>query len=357
MSKLVILQTAVTDYRGKFYSQIRKVLGVNFTLYGGSSYFETSVLSDAKISYNRVTNYYLFNRRLLWQRGVSHLIKEKGPLVLEMNPRILSNWYLLLLRNQKKLPTILWGHAWPRSGASSKTDIVRHHMRKLANMIIVYTKEQQRALKEKMPHTNIIAAPNALLYREDMVASTDLEPRNFIYVGRLTKEKKPFFLVKAFCDIIEILPSETKLIIVGDGELKPELENFIRLNGLEKRIKLLGHIADYEQLKKLYAQSLFSISPGYVGLSITQSFGFGVPMLISKDEQHSPEIEAALEGTNSVFYTTDNTTCFKNKVLEIFENKKEWIARRKMISLFCQENYSVEVMAQQFINLRKYYGS
>lgn len=357
MSKFTILQTAVADYRGKFYDSIRRQLGASFALYGGTSYFESSVLSDPEISYYEVKNNYFLGRRLLWQKGVLHLAKEKGVLVLEMNPRILSNWYLLLLRKQKKLPTILWGHAWPRSGKKSKTDSLRHFMRKLADTIIVYTNEQQRELKQKMPKMHIVAAPNALFYKNDMESIEHPNPKNIIYVGRLTKAKKPLFLVKSFYNIINELPPETTLCIVGEGEEKSKLQDFINQENLEKRVKLLGHISDYEQLKMLYADSLFSISPGYVGLSITQSFGFGVPMLISKNEQHSPEIEAVIEGENAIFYETDDLSSFKKEVLEIFKNEKKWNTKRKSISLFCQENYSVEVMAQRFINVNNHYGS
>ncbi|AWH73728.1 hypothetical protein DCS32_06015 [Dokdonia sp. Dokd-P16] len=348
--RLTILQTVLPDYRGRFFEHIRDSLGSRFELYGGSYYFESSVKTDNTIIHHSVTNFYLLGGKFLWQRGIKHLVQEEGLLVLEMNPRIISNWYLLLRRKWSKKETVLWGHAWPRNGKESKSDLLRQQMRKLANSIVVYTKQQQQELQFKMPKKLIYAAPNALINKNEMVPVSE-NPRNLIYVGRLTKAKKVLFLVKAFSAIIEYLPEDTNLLIVGEGEEKDEISGYIKVQRLESRVQLLGHIYDQHMLKGLYASSIMSVSPGYVGLSITQSFGFGVPMLISNGEPHSPEIEAAIEDENSLFYDSDDINSFRESVLSIFSSRDEWIKRRSRISKSCAKHYAVEAMAQVFINL------
>ena len=348
--KLTILQTVLPDYRGRFFEHIRDTLGSRFELYGGSYYFESSVKTDNTIIHHSVTNVYLLGGKFLWQRGIKHLVQEEGLLVLEMNPRIISNWYLLLRRKWSKKETVLWGHAWPRNGKDSKSDLLRQQMRKLVNSIVVYTKQQQQELQFKMSKKLIYAAPNALISKNEMVPVSE-NPRNLIYVGRLTKAKKVLFLVKAFSAIVEYLPEDVQLLVVGEGEEKEEISSYIKEQRLESRVQLLGHIYDQHVLKGLYANSIMSVSPGYVGLSITQSFGFGVPMLISKGEPHSPEIEAAIDGENALFYDSDDIDSFRESVLSIFSSRDEWIKSRSSISKFCVERYTVEVMAQVFINL------
>ena len=203
-----------------------------------------------------------------------------------------------------------------------------------------------------MPHKIIKAAPNAVYYKNEMKTNHDLDSiNNIIFVGRLIEEKKPMFLVKAFHKSLENLPKETKLLIVGEGEQKPKIESYINGNNLSNRINIFGHISEYNLLKKLYFTSLLSVSPGYVGLSITQSFSFGVPMLISKDERHSPEIEAAIENKNSVFYETDNVESFSKQIIMFFKNKIEWISRRDQIVNHCKDNYSIESMSSAFSEL------
>ena len=295
MRKLVILQTAIPDYRAEFFKHLRSSLIDKFELYGGDNYFEKSINSDVSIEKIKAKNHFLLKRKLLFQTGVWSLLFKDVVLVLELNPRILSNWIILILRRLTAKETILWGHAWPRKGPKSKTEWLRNLMRKKANTIIVYTETQRKELQFRMPSKKIYAAPNALMERSKMRAGNFKdEPMNIIYVGRFTSKKKPLFLAKAFGKSLLKLPKNVKLIMVGEGEEKEKVISFIKKNNLEDKIIIKNHISEYEKLKELYDKSFFSISPGYVGLSVTQSFGFGVPILISKNENHSPEIEAEL---------------------------------------------------------------
>ncbi len=354
MNNLVILQTVVPDYRKKVFQYIKDHLKESFTLFGGNEYFENSVKTDRTIVFlQSVNNHFLFSRKLLFQTEILNDSLNCSVLVLEMNPRIISNWLLLILRNFSRKKTVLWGHAWPRKGKNSSSDKLRHIMRLLASEIIVYTNTQKKELQLKMPKKIINAAPNAVFYKAEMqVSQTAIEEiHDIIYVGRLTKAKKALFLVQAFIEVVKGLPNETNLIIVGEGEEKSKIIKLVSDNSLENRIKVLGHIGNYDVLKKLYSTCLFSVSPGYVGLSITQSFGFGIPMLISRDENHSPEIESVKESENSEFFETDNLESLKSQILLFYHNKNHWLQNRKSISDYCKDNYSVEEMAKCFIQL------
>ena len=223
-------------------------------------------------------------------------------------------------------------------------------MRKLGDEIIVYTKTQQFELQNKMTSKKIIAAPNSIYYKRQMTTNQDVNLiNNIIYVGRLTKSKKPILLVKSFHLSMKNIPNEANLLLVGDGGERELIEKYIKQNNLSNRIKLLGHIDDYEKLKELYSTSLASVSPGYVGLSATQSFGFGVPLIISKNEQHSPEFEAIKINENSMFFITNSTESLSQEIIKFYKQKEMWINKRIYICNFCRENYSVEVMAESFL--------
>jgi len=350
--KLFILQTVIPDYRKKFFKKIKKGLRSDFEFAGGDNYFEKSVKTDWSIKgIFPIKNHYFFNRKILFQSGMFRKAIVAKVLVLEMNPRILTNWIILMIRKLVNKKTVLWGHAWPRDGENSRSDFVRGWMRKLGNIIVTYTEKQSGELKKKMPEKEIVFAPNALYYKEEMKVLNKFEPLDVIYVGRLTQAKKPLILLKAFSKLSESLPEGARLILVGEGPEKERLLSFIKKNNMGDRIKILGHISDFKVIGNLYSQALLSVSPGYVGLSITQSFAFGVPMLISKDENHSPEIEAVIEGENSLFFDTDNVDDFSNKISDFYKQKKIWVQRRKGISEYCRERYCIERMAQPFLDL------
>jgi glycosyltransferase involved in cell wall biosynthesis len=350
MIKLIIIQTVAPDYRVFFFERIKEVLTDKFELYAGEESFETTIKTKSKI-HKKLNNHFLLNRKLLFQTGIWHLLFKKHILVLEMNPRNISNWIFLLIRKLSGKKTVLWGHAWPRNGQNSKSDFLRNLMRKLASKIIVYTKQQQKELQLKMPNKPILTAPNAVYRIDNMKTTTHNNQVNLIYVGRLVSSKKVFFMVKAFHNALSILPKKVKLFIVGDGEEKEKLNNYINEFKLHERIILFGHINDYSKLQNLYNDSIFSLSPGYVGLSITQSFSFGVPMLVSKNENHSPEIEAVHQNENALFFETDDVKDFSKVLKNIYNNIELWKNKRKEIVYFCKTSYSIESMTKVFINL------
>ncbi len=353
MRKLIIIQTAVPDYRKFFFDYLYKKITSNFELYGGGEYFQTSIKSDKKIDRKSAKNYFFLRRKILFQTGIWHLLFKDVILVLELNPRIISNWIFLIIRFILKKETVLWGHAWSKKGINSKSDWVRNIMRILASKIIVYTYQQREELQIKMPNKVILVAPNAILNKDKIVVAKSKEYSHLIYVGRLVASKKPLFLVQTLLKYRDELPQNMKLFLIGEGEEKQKIIELVKENKAESFILVKNHVSDYESLKEMYAQSLFSISPGYIGLSVTQSFGYGVPMLVSKDEYHSPEIEAVIPFENSIFFETDNQVDFSKKIKQFFTHKERWISKRTQIAVSCKKKYSVETMGKTFTSLLK----
>lgn len=354
MSKLVILQTCAPDYRARVYDTIEKSLGKEYSILAGKEYFESTVKTDYNSErFFSIHNHFLFRRKVLIQSGMWSKVITARVVVMEMNPRILTNWLILSLRRIIGKKTVVWGHAWPRSGKASKSDKLRHFMRLMANGIIVYTKSQKKELQDLMPNKLIWNASNAVMFKDEMMptSKSDIERTNFIYVGRVTLAKKVKFLVRAFIKYHSILDPQSKLIIVGDGDELIELKSMVIEANLKERIIFYGHVSCLDTLRKLYATSICSISPGYVGLSITQSLGMGVPILISKDENHSPEIEALVEGVNGAFFETDSEKSIIDGLKSFAENNNYWISKSNDMIRSCQQNYSVESMASIFINL------
>lgn len=348
--ELLILQAIIPSYRVNFFTLLSKEFNGQLMISSTDSYSAAKAINSEKpVTFLKIKSYNLLNNKLIFNSGnlLKNLFAHK--LVMELNPRIVSNWLLLLLRKIIGKKTILWGHAWPIRGRLSKSDKVRHLMRLLSDSIICYTKAQEKELKELMPNKYICSAPNSLFYKKDMRSDVTLQGNNIIYVGRLVASKKPSIAIRAFSQIKSKIPSDCNLIIVGGGQERCELEDLIVELKLSNRVKLMGHISDYTELKELYSQSIFSISPGYIGLSITQSFSFGVPMLISRDENHSPEIECAAEGENSIFFKTDDVYDFGKHIIDIFKHKDSWAEKRGKIQEFCRNNYSVENMVAGYL--------
>lgn len=352
MGKKIICLTGLGDYRKGVINKIIKA-PVAIDIIAGTQAFEKSIkLLDANDfdQINFVENTFILNRKLMIQKGSFLKCLSADKLIIDLNPRVINVWLVIILRLMLGKKTCTWGHAWPRS---NKKGILRWLLKKLSHKVIVYTETQRQEILKIDSTINVVAAPNALYDKEDILNNIKFlnnDPKNIIHVGRIVASKKVNLIIEAFALIKDKLPKGSKLILVGDGDDLNKLKNRTFELNLQDSIIFTGHVIDPIKLREYYTSSLFSISAGYVGLSITQSFSFGVPMLISTNEPHSPEIEAAVEGKNSVFFTTDSIDDLSAKILEFYKDKNYWLNSRSKIIENCAENYSTDKMAQRILS-------
>lgn len=100
------------------------------------------------------------------------------------------------------------------------------------------------------------------------------------FLGRLTPQKKPLL----FCEIIKDYKKQNKnikAVIVGDGELKKDIEEYIWINNLEENIELLGFKNNpYKYIKNAKVLLMPSGYEGY-GLAAVESLSLGLPVVCS----------------------------------------------------------------------------
>ena len=355
----LLLQTAAPRYQLRLFVRLRE-RSPTLVIAAGIRHFDPSVVTGPHLEdlLTPIRNHFLLSRRLLWQTGHWRLALGAENAILEFNPRILSTWVLLVVRKLLGRRTVLWGHAWPRRGPQARTDQLRDIMRRLGAAIIVYTESEAEALRRKMPGKEIIAAPNAIFLRDEIGAqSTEVPPSDFVFVGRLVPAKRPDLLISAFLAAAHDLPHWSRLILVGEGPQRRELEHLAAGSSVSERIQFRGELNDYESLRMVYASAVASVSPGYVGLSLTQSLSFGVPMIIASGEPHSPEFEAAVPGENAAIFKGGSVEDLARQLVEFANNRDAWWARRDEIARWCAARYSIDLMADRVLQALERHGS
>ena len=106
----------------------------------------------------------------------------------------------------------------------------------------------------------------------------------------------------------------------------------------------------YDELAVVFGAAIVNVCPGYAGLSITQSYWFGVPTIIGRDELHSPEIEAAIDGENTVFFESDSVADLGRALETVVGERAMWLARGEAIAQACSERYSLEAMVDGLVS-------
>lgn len=86
------------------------------------------------------------------------------------------------------------------------------------------------------------------------------------HVGNFTKEKNHMFLIDIFFELLKI-SKNAKLLLVGDGEERTEIERKIDLLGLKQHVCLLGRRNDISNL--LQAMDFFVFPSFFEGLPLT----------------------------------------------------------------------------------------
>ena len=351
--KILIQQVVIPDYRLGFFSALRQELvDCKVSVLAGEEDFTITPRSSSEAwdLYEKITNHYFFKRKLLWQCILLRAARS-DLVILNSNTRILSNWAILVLRKLFLKKTYLWGHV---SGKNTRFNSFRDLFIRLSDGFIAYTESQKASLLSKNLVKRVVSANNACLSvgECDFIEKPSYKLNAIVYVGRLIKAKKVELLIRAFAQSVKkgTLPSDVALVIVGKGAEREALESTVETEAI-KNVFFKGHVIDSAELKDIYSTAFASISPGYVGLSATQSFSFGVPMCVSKDEFHSPEIEACIEPFNTKFFHTDDIDSLSEALEHLYKERDFYHSKRAEICQWTQNNYSFESMAKSFKEL------
>ena len=98
-----------------------------------------------------------------------------------------------------------------------------------------------------------------------------------LYIGVLEKRRNPLFLL----EIIQRLPEDYVLLIVGDGPQKKEVNDYILNNQLGNRCIMLGKMKQNEVSALYKVADVFLLASDYeiYGMVILESMFFGLPVV------------------------------------------------------------------------------
>lgn len=135
-------------------------------------------------------------------------------------------------------------------------------------------------------------------------------------VGRLTSQKDFRTLIHAFKQVLE--KKNCNLIILGEGELRPELEKLIKSLGLENNIQLLGFVDNpYAWMSHADLFVLSSIREGF-GNVIVEAMACGTP-IVSTDCPSGPS-EILEDGKWGKLVPSGNSDLLAQSIIDSLDN-------------------------------------
>lgn len=190
--------------------------------------------------------------------------------------------FLSLLKN-RNFKLLYWGIGAPASytrpyGQASKTYLaLTNFSGKKADGYIAYSEEGKKFLINQGFDTNKVFIANNTVEVTKITLNRD--KKNILFIGSLYRQKGIDKLLEAYKKTYEKHPNLPILEIIGDGELKQEIENWIKTNNLSNKVILHGAIYASEKKQAIFNNALACISPNQAGLAVLESMGYGVPYI------------------------------------------------------------------------------
>ena len=209
-------------------------------------------------------------------KNLPRIWKEKYDIVIPLN----GGWQPAWVR----LVTWLYGGKVVISGQSGMGWDDRNNLWSFPNAFVALSGKAKRWAKEVNPLVNVSYIPNGVdttkFKSEGARIETNLKKPIIICQGALTKGKRIDLAIKAVSKL-----GDTSLLVVGDGELKDEIEK-LGNKLLGDRFQLIK--VPFEEMPKVYrVGDVFTLpSEAYHSfeIAIVEAMASGLPVVVNKDE-------------------------------------------------------------------------
>lgn len=222
-----------------------------------------------------------------WLRQIREYLKrEKPDCVVSFIGRI--NALVLTAALGMNIPIVVSERNDPRHDGREKGMLAFcDTLYRTARAVVFQTKAEQECFSEAVKAKGVII-PNPV----STEGVSRREPKGFhvVTAGRLAEQKNQKMLMDAMALVRREIP-EASCTIYGEGELRQELESYVREKGLENTVFLPGHALDIHE--KISDASAFVLTSEYEGLpnALIEAMMLGIPC-VTTDYPGAEEVMA-----------------------------------------------------------------
>jgi len=306
----------------------------------------------------------LMGGRLQWQRGLRlpRAFGRGDVLVVDNNPRILSNFPLVSRAFASGAGVVLWGHGWSPTSTPSRARI-RYWLMNRADVLMVYTEKEVRDLREQRHWSPHIFATNNALDQRPIASAAAVQTsesllrfrrdhglankRIILFCGRLRRYPSTGLDV-AIKSLIH-LDQQFQLVIIGRGDAEQELRDLSRALGVSDRILWIGELYGEPQLAPWFLNAECFVYPGSIGLSVLHAFGYGVPVITHDQRRlHNPEIDALIDGENGLLFPLGDPQALARQINFLASDSQRRARMGRAAQTTVKSMFTIDGMAARF---------
>jgi glycosyltransferase involved in cell wall biosynthesis len=294
--KVLFLQNVLFDYRVPFYNGLVK-RGYEVTvLHSGAANGLHCEFEERIVPLKKLGSFHLQTQRpdLSKYDVVIAMFDLYWPL----------NVLLAIMSRQYRL--VFWGHGL---GQDSLGNRLRIALANKADAIVLYTEIGRQAMLDKGMRAELTYVANNTVEVSNHQAKA-VAGDSFLFVGRLQARKRVDLLMQAFAALLKAVPEHSfTLAIVGDGDIRQELEQLAVSLNIAESTKFHGSVTDNTILKPIFHRAIAYVSPGHLGLGLNHALAFGVPIISNASVTHAPEVAILTEHNSMMINALEDSDC------------------------------------------------
>lgn len=247
-----------------------------------------------------------------------------------------------------------WGKkfSWKSTvGYYNRCDLVLSPTKSLADALKKQGLKKPVVILQNSIDTNLFKPAAETGTRQRLKQHYGLLGASLIFEGRLSYEKSLDQVIKAFALMLKKMP-ELKLMLVGDGPERKELERLAEKLGIKDSIIFTGFLPYGEKIVEAYQASDVYITASKsenMPVAILEAMSCGLPIIAVKERGLA---EMVKENINGFFAKTDDSSDLAQKTLDLLASS-ELLEKFSGASRVLALQYSHEQVAATLEDLYK----
>jgi len=303
-----------------------------------------------------------YSWKWIWEKSFGKILRRESyyeSIIQKEKAKLIHAHYgtegvrMLGIKNRLKLPliTTFYGFDMSRLGKKIIWRVAYRHLFRSGDLFLVEGSYMKNALvslgcpPKKIRIQHIGVDVKKFKYQERKLKDKNDNIR-ILFCGRFIEKKGLIYGLKAINIIIDKFPN-LEFRIIGDGELRSEVEQFIKRENMQNNIVLLGyqpHHVFSEEVQRAHILLQPSViarngeSEGGAPTVLLEAQATGLPVISS---YHADIPEVVIDGKSGFLVPERNSEAIAKKLECLISNPKLWIEMGKHGRRHIEGNYNI----------------